>query len=367
MNDLIGGNPPVAEAWFEPASGEGAVTWLASGRDGYLLAVLASGIRDWLVPDPICPVVIEVLRAAGCAVRAYRHGGLADHNRNGAAVALAWDVAARPHEADIAAASAAALVLEDRCLWAGLPADLTAEPAHEPAAGGGRRWVVGSARKWLGTAEGGWLVSPRSLGLPLDPPDRRHAALQLAAAAVRAARRGGATASDATAAVAAGSDSSPDLERASLALVPLAEDAVGTPQRPRAMSRLGRALLGHGAAEVRAERAATTAALAARLGATWTPGPGASALRLAFPTVESRDACRQALKTSGVLAPIHWPGAAWSGEASARAAMMRTLTLPVAVGDAGRAAYVKLMATVLDGFPGVQPVERPAEPPLGRA
>ncbi len=342
---FIGGNPPLADEWFAPAADETTVdgrtiAWLASGRDGYLLAARTSGRSTWLVPDPICPVVIDVLRAAGCTVQAYLPGHLAEVVNPAVAVALVWDVAAGPDVADVAAAASSALILEDRCLWAGLPADLAADSRPH--------WIVGSARKWLGTAEGGWLIAPpaQSLAPVRNPPDARHAALQLAAAAVRSAR---------------GSSDHPQLEAASLALVPLAEDAVGTPLIPRAMSVLGRSLLNQSNARIRSDRQATASALVrsltARASEAWIPALGANGVRLALPIAE-RDACRAAFHAAGILAPIHWPNGAWSGAAGAQRASAQTLTLPVAVDAAQRDAYVASVATVLARFPHARVVER---------
>lgn len=300
----IGGNPPLPEAWLAPAAGEPGVAWLASGRDAYVLAVrlLTQAPRRWLVPTFTCPVVPDVLRAAGREVVAYRPGELAAADPKSAVVVLAWGVDRGPQSDDVAAAQVAPAVIEDRALWAGLPRHLPVLPATHLA--------LGSARKWLGGAEGGWLAGQAVVSTALASPARTHALLALAAAACRAARQ---------------ADEPAIVDAANAGLATAAEDAVGLPSEPRAMSRIGALLLAGSEADlVRQRRFAVAARLAARLQLS-APADGSCALGVLRP---DRDALRARLAALGIRAPLHWSDGAWTGDAWAQQQAAQTLTLP---------------------------------------
>ncbi len=321
----IGGNPPLSAEWFAPAAATPGVAWLTSGRDAYLLAARILGPeRPWLIPSFLCPVVPVALRDAGIVVHGYPTGRLEQALRTRRAedpiIVLAWSASAGPLAADVASAADRPAVVEDRALWAGLPVHLPSLPAG--------RLALGSSRKWLGAAEGGWLAGiPDGGATDLAAPDRGHAALALAAAACRAAR---------------GPAEPAVLDRINAELATAAEDAVGLPRRPRAMSRIGFRLLGD--SDATAQRIAR-GRLGARLAqALQVPAPELGLSGLVIERTD-RDAFRQILAQHGIRAPIHWRDGAWDGDPDARRQAARTLTLPCPahLDPAGEAAYIALV------------------------
>lgn len=313
------------------------MTWVASGRDGYLLIHRGAPVRRWLLPDFLCGVVSQTLSAAGAHLSAYGAGALAQipaAERRRSVIVLLWDVDRGPSRRDAVAARDAALVVEDRCVWAGLP-------WHMPDVRKGHL-AVGSCRKWLGTGDGGWVIGRgRTLGNRCATPGAAHVAAAAAAALLRRLR----TFRDLT-----------SLEAANVACADLAETALGIPARPRAMSQLGVALLTAAGRqdEARRRRARLAGRIAGLLGSSDRPRPGAIGVRVESPR---RDAFRRSLFRSGVYAPVHWPDGAWSGAATSRVLAAATLTLPAPsdLSEREERAYLRLLLPLIKRF-GVRTV-----------
>jgi hypothetical protein len=328
----IGGSPPLPASLLNRAPPGTGVRWVASGRDGYLLICRGAPVRRWLLPDFLCGVVPRTLAAAGARVSAYRAGGLARipaAERRRSVVVLLWDVDRGPARPDVIAAQDAPLVVEDRCVWAGLPwhlPDLT--PSHV---------AVGSCRKWLGTGDGGWVVARGTeLGRRCADPEVSHVVAVAAAALLRRLRTVRELSS---------------LEAANIACAELAEAALGIPTRPRAMSQLGTALLSAAGRQDDARRSRSQLAghIFGLLGSSDRPRPGATGVRVASPR---RDALRRSLSSSGVYAPVHWPDGAWSGSAAARALAATTLTLPAPsdLSEHEERDYLRLLSAAIKRF-----------------
>jgi hypothetical protein len=194
--------------------------------------------------------------------------------------------------------------------------------------------AIGSCRKWLGLGDGGWVVSRGpGVGTPDAPPDDAQVAAVVAAAALRRMRL---VSDDAR------------LEVANVVCSELAENGLGAPQRPRAISRLGWAMLSASGRHdgERTQRSRLAGRIAALVGPSGRVRPGAIGVRVA---AERRDELRAALARARVYAPIHWRDGAWSGSREARKVAATTLTVPAPAGlSAGEIAdYLGLLARVL--------------------
>ena len=342
----IGGNTALNETLLEAGQTTpiDRCMWLASGRDGYMLISRLLGPREWYLPDFICPVVPKTLAHAGNPCIAYRPGSLQSAlNRNGPAqrvVVLAWDVASGPPEFDrtIAAETVGVISVEDRCLWAGMPSHISA-----PENGG---FSVGSCRKWLGLAEGGWVKTNRFHGgttfSDLATPPRRHILTQLASSAVRGLRKQD-TAEGRT----------DNLLAANLELTEQAEDSLGIPDEPRPASLLALALLKAfaGAEQERQARFELASLIAVRFGNNENLSPGVIGMRV---LLEDRDGALKRLAALNIFAPVHWRDGDWCGAGgTANRLANNTLTLPCpALGDeTARAEYVNRLADGLGNGP----------------
>jgi hypothetical protein len=328
-----GGNPSVPASLLAGVPARAGVNWVASGRDGYVLIQRVARVRHWLLPEFLCGVVPRTLAGVGTRVSAYRPGALEDvplNERRRSAIVLLWDVDRGPLPRDVHAARPGKLVVQDRCVWAGLPWHLRALPA--------RHLAIGSCRKWIGIGDGGWVVGgQRAFSGRWGPGDEIHVAAAAAAALIRRLR--------------SYFDDSGILESANLACVDLAEAALGTPRWPRAQSRLGHALLMSAGRqdEARRSRARLAGRIAGLLGQSNRPRLGAIGIRVITP---HRDALRSALSRKGVYAPVHWPDGAWTGSPRARAHAAATLTLPAPSEVSGpeEEAYLRMLAGVIGRF-----------------
>jgi hypothetical protein len=318
----IGGNPPIASALQQPAPWNAdGVWWLSSGRDAYLLAARLLSGRRWLLPDLLCPVVINTLRIAGATCVPYRPGRLAETLQASDVVVLAWDPQGGPSSEDLSASADHPAIIEDRCLWAGLPHQVDAERAG--------RWVIGSCRKWLGGIAGGWLRGPASdddadawrilsatRAETLQPLSSAHSLAVHAAGALRRLRLMGAD--------------DPDLEQANLRCSDSSE-ALDIPFAPCPQLRIDRALvaaLGDATGE-RERRTSVARSIQTLLGAAPTAVPGVSGIRV---HTSERDACLAALREVAIFAPVHWRDGDWSTSAAAARLAQQTLTLPCPAG-----------------------------------
>ncbi len=324
----IGGNPPIAGALMQPApwTSDG-VWWLSSGRDAYLLASRLLAPRRWLLPDLLCPVVIDTLRSAGVTCAPYRPGRLADTLTTADVVVLAWEPQGGPSPADQAASANHPALIEDRCLWAGLPKNLQ---AGRPGC-----WVIGSCRKWLGGIAGGWLIGPMTddradawqilkvtPAESLQPVRGTHALAVHAAGALRRLRQILAEYPSSQQSIA----EDHTLEKANLLSAELSE-IIDISTTPSPQLRIDRALveaLGD-ATDERERRAGVARSIQTALDLVPTAVPGASGIRVH--TLE-RDACVAALREVSVFSPVHWRDGDWSTSPAAARLAQQTFTLP---------------------------------------
>ncbi len=339
----IGGNPALAASLLLPFSGpaDASCRWLASGRDGYLLVARSLGEADWYIPEFICGVVPQTLRAASVPCIPYRPGELRQAWRTGGRrriSVLSWDVADSPHPADQATvADGREYCLEDRCLWAGLPgqAPLPAE----------KTFMVGSLRKWLGVAEGGWVRAGSALSEPDTDPNAvpaKHVLSQLANSALRRLRGGSG---------APGGDTW--MEDANVALGVAAEKSLGIPQVPRPISVLGMTLAQAAASgtELQREGRLRTALAVQALAGGSLPQLSAGVLGLRI-RCEERDSVLRRLAEAAIYAPVHWRDGNWSGAPGIAGDLAEmTLTLPCPpLTDDNQANYLERLAPILTSF-----------------
>ncbi len=337
---IVGGNPALSDSFLEPhlPDSTGSPVWLSSGRDVYLLVSRLAGRRDWILPDFLCPVVPEVLTQAKVRSIPYRAGelkaALLKNSGSGIAV-LAWDVDGAPCKTDLETAeSFAGPVVEDRCLWAGLPCHVG--PVRP------NRFVIGSVRKWLGVAEGGWLLASKMPVIPTGALDgaaipRQHVLAQLAASALRRFRE---------------EDDNSEMTAANLACARIAEESLGIPRAPRPISKLGMMLVEStaDAEEDRMSRFETARMIQGFLGCDSPAEPGILGVRA---RCDQRDAALENLARAEIFAPVHWRDGDWSGSGGAAASMAATsFTIPcppLRTRDA-RLRYVRRLKEALQRF-----------------
>lgn len=353
----VGGNPPLPDILLQAGRSAGPenCVWLASGRDGYLLIARSLGDAEWFLPDFFCAVVPETLGRSGIHCTPYRPGKLRNAWKNGGRArvsVLVWDVADGPAASDASAvAEDGGLWVEDRCLWAGMPSQIPAP--------GENAFAVGSLRKWLGVAEGGWVRSVRALGterLASAPARRTHVAAQLAASALRRLRLEMASASASPEAGRLEADQ-PEvtLLAANLLASTIAEETLGIPRDPRPISRLGMALA-ECAGEFETERLSrlqTAREIQKFLESKVTEqelSAGVLGLRL---WCSQRDALLARLAELEIHAPVHWRDGDWSKAAGAAASLAdQTLTLPCPAlpDEAARSNYLERLRRALKPF-----------------
>ncbi len=294
------------------------------------------GIRDWYLPDFLCGIVPDTLRHAGIVCIPYRPGRLKETLRSGRVprVAVAsWDVDGAPPSKDLEIlASGDTIFVEDRCQWAGMPWHVERCPENV--------FAVGSVRKWLGVAEGGWITSGRQPGLIApdghsDLPN--HAVAQLAASVLRRLRI---------------EHEDDGLEQSNLVCSDLAESTLGVPDEPRGISRLGLALVKSLAGNdsermLRLELARQVQKLA---GGSLELSCGIVGLRL---YCNQRDALEEDLARLRVFAPVHWRDGDWSGSGGIAEALAKntiTLPCPALANQASRDDYLERLESVLKAY-----------------
>lgn len=301
------------------------VAWLASGRDALALAAEATGAQHWFVPDFICAAVPETLRRAGVQVHPYTPGQLEAAfalrpTDSTAAVLLLWDLGYAPVDSDRAFAAEKFLVVEDRCLWVGLP--------HEVPSG---TWAIGSVRKWTGNAGGGWLVGPTVVPEARGHNPSTFARVMLAASALRSVRETVLT---------------DELEHANILLNEQAERCLGIPTAPRRASRLARLLAeGANASAQRAARARSASELVARLAIPPVPDHSIG-VRIRS---RKREEILVKLRERRVYATVHWRDGDWCGRAASLAAETLTIPLPALATHEQASTYAGLVGEVLEG------------------
>jgi UDP-hydrolysing UDP-N-acetyl-D-glucosamine 2-epimerase len=321
----IGGDFPLDADWLFPAD----TAWLAAGRDAFA-AIARTRPGRWLVPEFLCPIVPDTLRAVGAAVEPYSwlspwevdEDELAPRLAGAAGIIVPFHLGLPPTDAiwrAIDRGGGAASVVEDRCQCVGLP------PRADTLRGD---FAVGSLRKWMAVPDGAWCVARQGEApRPSGNPAREMVQLRAAAGLTKATWLAEGAADSA-------------LERAMVELFARGEKAAGAGIARRSSGFVAHAVDQLDVAEVSRRRIENQRALAARLAASgsvelWQPGQDAFKTTpvplLALPVLcRDRDALQQRLAASRIFCAVHWRDGDWS-RSGGRAAdwSARTLSLPI--------------------------------------
>jgi hypothetical protein len=320
-----------SELWEERA----VAPLFATGRDALAAIVGSRGSRGgvWLVPEFICPVVPDTLRACGAAVRPYRwltpwkvdaeHAQKLLPQAEGIVVPFYMGL---PPAAEVweLLRTRPACVVEDRCQCVGRP------PAADDVRGD---YAVGSFRKWMPVTDGAYCVARKGVlaVTPSEGPNRQMVRLRLAAALAKQARLSGLPQH--------GIDGI--LESAAVELFRLGEILAGTPGGPRRATQLAEERIRTADFDaIAAARTRNQAWLAARLAEKrevniLEPESGALANStvpaLALPVIcDDRERIRSRLAERRIYCAVHWIDGDWSGQRGATAELAsRVLSLPI--------------------------------------